>query len=461
MAMITDWLPIRARKRDPINLPGPMLGWRRLVPRTLFARALLIILIPLFLMQAIAVGYFFDTHWNRMTERLAIGVVGELTMTVELLERARSDDERQQIFNRSSRITGIVYSYDSGADVADSVVQSDDRLVVRKLASRLEDRFGDLFQVGQESEKWLRVDVQVPGGVMTGLIPLYRLFSQSSLVFLVYLVGSAVVLFSLALIFMRNQIRPIRRLAKAADGFGKGRDPVDFRLEGAAEVRQAGRAFLLMRERLKRQISQRTAMLAGVSHDLRTPLTRLKLQLAMLGDGPEIDDMKSDLAEMEAMIEGYLAFARGEEVEAAEPVKLGDLLAEVIAGFKRDGAVIALTLPETLPVLTGKPNGLKRCFSNLIGNAKRYGGKIWIHAAVRRGAIEISIEDDGPGIPETELEQVFRPFYRLEASRNTGTGGTGLGLTIARDIARDHGGDVALSHSDEHGGLAANIRLPI
>jgi len=461
MVMLSDWLRLGRQDRDPVRLPGPVLGWRRYVPRTLFARALLIILIPLFLMQAIAVGYFFDTHWNRMTDRLAIGVAGELAMTVEQLSEARSDGQRQQVFNRGSRITGIIYSFDAGAEITDAPPSEINSLVMRKLAFRLDEQFEDQFRLRQEGERWLRVDMASQGGVVTGLVPLYRLFTQTGFIFLLYLVGSAIILFSIALIFMRNQIRPIRRLAKAADGFGKGRDPVDFRLEGAVEVRQAGRAFLLMRERLKRQIGQRTAMLAGVSHDLRTPLTRLKLQLAMLGDGPEITDMKEDLAEMETMIDGYLSFARGEEVEIAEPIQIDALLSDVITAFTRQGATIHYTRPDEVPLITGKPHGLKRCLSNLLGNAHRYAGEVWVAATLWRGGIEILIEDNGPGIPEPELEQVFRPFFRLEASRNISTGGTGLGLTIARDIARDHGGDVTLAHSEHHGGLAATVRLPL
>jgi len=201
-------------------------------------------------------------------------------------------------------------------------------------------------------------------------------------------------------------------------------------------------------------------MLAGVSHDLRTPLTRMKLELAMLPDLPEVQELRADVADMETMIEGYLAFARGEEAEPAQPLDLGALLTEVAANARREGALVDLRLPDPAPTLSLRPMSIKRCLANLIGNARRYGRHVWIGLRHIPGAVEITVEDDGPGIPADRREDVFRPFQRLDPSRNPETGGVGLGLTIARDAARRHGGDVILGDS-AHGGLKATVRLPV
>jgi two-component system osmolarity sensor histidine kinase EnvZ len=273
------------------------------------------------------------------------------------------------------------------------------------------------------------------------------------------MVGTAMVLFALATIFMRNQVRPIRRLAAAAEDFGKGREVPDFQLEGASEVRQAAAAFNLMRERIRRQINQRTEMLAGVSHDLRTPLTRMKLELAMIGDGPETADLRADVEEMERMVGGYLAFARGEGTEQPVETNLSALLKDVVNNALREGAAIELQTEEEI-VVPLRPDAFRRCLNNLIANARRYARSVSLQVLRRGGSIEILVDDDGPGIPESQREEVFKPFYRLESSRNPATGGIGLGLTIARDVMRGHGGELQLGVSPQ-GGLRAKLRLPL
>ena len=249
------------------------------------------------------------------------------------------------------------------------------------------------------------------------------------------------------------------RLALAADSFGKGHDVADFKPEGAAEVRQAAAAFLQMRDRIKRQIEQRTAILAGVSHDLRTPLTRMKLQLAMFDKTPEAANLESDVAAMERMIEGYLAFARGEGAEQPRPVEISGLLREVVDQMRRDGGVVDLHIEQAMTVPL-RPETIRRCLSNLIGNAQRHGEHVSVHAGPRDKMIEITIDDDGPGIPPELREEAFKPFFRIEASRNPETGGVGLGLTIARDAVRNHGGDLTLEDAPG-GGLRARLWLPI
>jgi two-component system osmolarity sensor histidine kinase EnvZ len=295
--------------------------------------------------------------------------------------------------------------------------------------------------------------------VLTTVTTRKRLFSPTTYIFTLWMVGSSLVLVAVATIFMRNQVRPIRRLAAAANSFGKGRDVPHFRPAGAAEVRQAAQAFIEMRDRIKRQIEQRTEMLAGVSHDLRTPLTRMKLELAMLGDSAEIDELKADVEEMEKMVDGYLAFARGEGAAAPEPADISAVLEQVVASARKEGARIDLHTEEHL-VLPVRLDAIRRCFTNLVLNAVRYGKHVQVRAGRRADAVEVLVDDDGPGIPADQREAVFRAFFRLDPSRNIETGGVGLGLTIARDVVRAHGGDILLDQSPL-GGLRARLRLPL
>ena len=273
-----------------------------------------------------------------------------------------------------------------------------------------------------------------------------------------WMVGSSLVLLTVAILFLRNQVKALRRLAAAADNFGKGRYVPFFKIEGAVEIRQAAVAFLTMRDRIQRQIRQRTQMLAGVSHDLRTPLTRMKLALEILGDDPAVAELKSDVAEMEHMVHGYLDFARGEGTEAAVETDLAMLLDDIAAAMRREGTELSLDAPLEY-LMAVRPNALKRCLANLIGNARRHGGRVWLTAAPGEDGIDILVDDDGPGIAPIDRDRVFRAFVRLDPSRNPLTGGVGLGLTIARDVARGHGGDVRLETSPQ-GGLRARLHLP-
>ncbi|MGE5766882.1 MAG: ATP-binding protein, partial [Bacteroidota bacterium] len=301
--------------------------------------------------------------------------------------------------------------------------------------------------------------VELPEGVLRALVTDERLFSSTTYIFILWTIGSSVLLFGIAVVFMRNQVKPIRRLARAAESFGKGQEVRDFKPEGATEVRQAAAAFINMRDRIKRQIQQRTEMLAGVSHDLRTPLTRMKLQLEMLPDVPEAEYLQADVAEMEHMVEGYLAFARGEGQETPAPSDLGGLLRDVVAQMTRDGRTIDLHIEQDL-ALPLRRDAMRRCLTNLLANAQRHGRHVAVTAGRRKSRIEVTIDDDGPGIPPERYEDVFKPFFRLDQSRNPATGGIGLGLTIARDVARSHGGDVALEAAPG-GGLRARVWLPV
>jgi two-component system osmolarity sensor histidine kinase EnvZ len=294
--------------------------------------------------------------------------------------------------------------------------------------------------------------------VLTVDVPRNRLYSSTTYIFVMWMAGSSLVLLAVATVFLRNQVKSLRRLAAAAEGFGKGRPVPYFKVEGAVEIRQAAIAFMKMRDRIQRQIRQRTQMLAGVSHDLRTPLTRMKVALELLVDDPVVEELKSDVGEMERMVHGYLDFARGEGTEAPVETDISLLLDDVAAAMRREGTPLSVTGPPEylMPV---RPNALKRCLGNLIANARRHGNHVWLTGVVVADGIDILIDDDGPGIAPPDRDRVFRAFIRLDPSRNPATGGVGLGLTIARDVARSHGGDVKLENSPQ-GGLRARVHLP-
>jgi two-component system osmolarity sensor histidine kinase EnvZ len=274
-----------------------------------------------------------------------------------------------------------------------------------------------------------------------------------------WLAGATLLLTAVAVLFIRNQVRAIERLADAADQFGRGGDVEAFRPHGAREVRRAAEAFIAMRARIQRHIEQRTALLASVSHDLRTPLTRLKLELALARPDPRIEEMKGDLAEMEHMIDEYLDFARGEGGESVETVPVRRLIEEVSQGAARAGAQVSVDADPKLTTV-GRPNALRRALANLVMNAAGHGDRVEVSARPRpAGGVEILIDDDGPGIPPERYEEAFKPFQRLDDARNQNEKGVGLGLAIARDVARGHGGDVTLEKSPL-GGLRAVVRLP-
>jgi len=430
-----------------------------ILPRSLLGRSLMIIVTPLVLLQVISGTIFYESHWDKVTQRLAEGVAGDVSATITLLRQFPGAENREWIF-------GVV-----AKDMALSARMLDDEILPNEpprgsglmetmLIEALRERVKRPFQIDTVSlDRYVLIRVQLSDGVLETIVSRKRLFSSTTYVFVLWMIGSSLILFGVATIFMRNQVKPIRRLAIAADNFGKGREVAAFKPEGAKEVRQAASAFLAMRDRILRQINQRTEMLAGVSHDLRTPLTRMRLQLEMAGSLDGIDDMKTDVGEMEHMLESYLAFARGEGTEEPKPTNLTALLNEAASQSRRKGGAVDLHC-EGQMALPLRPNALKRAIVNLIENALRYAEHVAVRAGRRGDAIEIIIDDDGPGIPADKREEVFKPFFRLEGSRNPGTGGSGLGLAITRDIIRGHGGDIELDDAPG-GGLRARIRLPL
>ena len=436
--------------------------WRLFMPRTLFGRSLLLIVLPVLITQIVTAFYFYQQHWEHMTSRLAFAVAGEISMVIDGLDTRPDAESRQDWFEAFARSVSLTVTLDEGAELNPRPRVPGHWILQSELEWALNLQIGRPYHITpQILDRWAEIEIQLDEGVLHVLVPRHRLFSDTSLTAMLWMAGSGTVLIAVALLFMRNQVRPIRRLAAAAESLGKGRDIQDFRPAGAREVRRAAWAFLLMRERIRRQIDQRTEMLAGVGHDLRTPLTRMRLSLEMLGDGPDVEDLRADVLQMEAMIDSYLAFARDGAVEATEPVDLTALVEEVCRDARREGTeilVLSTGVQADQPVEV-KPQALRRCLGNLISNAKTHATRVRVQVDYGVSQVTIFVDDNGPGIPEDQRDAVFKAFRRLDTARNLNTGGSGLGLTIARDIARNHGGAISLADSPL-GGLRCVLVLP-
>ena len=433
---------------------------RRLLPRSLLGRSLLILGLPIVAVQLVSLWFFYDRHVQNVTRRMAQNLAHNIQLTVNhmryfpeakdrawILSALRSGQGMRVTFRKGQTLDGLE-SRNMGGQVG--------REVLRQFHSILAE---DFVIDGDHDDRHIRIRVIAPGGALDIVATKKKIRPITTELYVAWSIGAAVILLIIGGLFMLNQVRPIRELAAAADQFGKGRDVPDFKPWGATEVRQAATAFLIMRERIRRQIDQRTEMLAGVSHDLRTPITRLKLGLALERESPETAALRRDVDEMERMVEEYLAFARGEGLEQAVEANLNLLVRDVVAKAQDDGASIELTLPSSLKA-TVRPNGFKRALTNIVGNAVRFASEIKVRASRRAGMILVVVDDNGPGIPENERDNALKPFHRLDVARNRDAGGAGLGLTIARDILRGHGGEIILAESPM-GGLRAVMRLPV
>ncbi len=462
--------------RDPWIAEAIVKAWRtlfppqpleRMMPATLMARASLAILIPLILVQVISTYVFFDNHLSAVNERIEDDLAGDLAGVSMAFADQRDTAARDRVIGNARKTMGFDISFLPGATLQDERAVRSEKGADTSLKRAVWQVVGRSFVIDTlkyRLDRLVLVQIQQDDGLLNVLVPRQRILAggNSTLVFVMWLTGSSVLLFGVATVYLRSQVASVRRLARAAEAFGKGREVPNFPAEGALEVRQAARAFTIMRERIQRQIAQRTEMLAGVSHDLRTPLTRMKLQLAMMaGASPDdVTAMRDDVTEMEKMLESYLAFARGDGAETAVASSPAELLADAVGRFRREGADITLdlgNLPARMPL---KPVAFGRCLGNLVANAVRYGRQVRVSAGQAAGFFQIDVDDDGPGIPPDKREEAFRAFHRLEPSRNPRTGGIGLGLTIARDLVHGMGGDITLAGSPL-GGLRATLRIPL
>lgn len=438
---------------------------RNLLPRGLLGRTVLIVLLPLVALQAVALQLFYGNHLDVISRRLTAGLAGDVAFVAHLIE-TETEERRALILREGNWRLGLALGYEPGARLETPPAPRPAWSALLPLERDLDEALRERTPLPFDAD-WLSdpaaivVRVQLADGVLSVEAPRKRLFSTTLVVFVLWLVGSALLLALVAVLFMKNQVRAIRRLAEAAEDFGLGRDTGPIKPEGAREVRQAAHAFNAMQDRIVRFVGQRTEMLAGISHDLRTPLTRMKLQIAMLPRAPETEEdiaaLSQDVEEMGRMVESYLAFARGEGTEQPKPSDLAALLREEAEKARRSGAEVALDLPEGGLELPLREGAIRRAVGNLLDNARRHADRIALGLAARedgpRRWADVTVDDDGPGIPEQEREGAFRPFASGSST------GTGLGLAIARDILRAHGGEITLEESPL-GGLRARLRLP-
>ena len=430
------------------------------MPKGLYARALLIIIAPMVILQSVVAFVFMERHWNVVTQRLSASVVQDIAALIDIYRGYPQDADRALIRRIAQERLGLVVDFLPLTDMPPPGPKPFFSLLDQALSEELRKQIGRPYWIDTVGKSaLLEIRVQLDNTVMRVFARRSAAYASNSEIFLLWMVGTSTVLLIVAIIFLRNQIKPILRLADAAESFGKGREVPNFRPRGAREVRRAAAAFIEMKTRIERAMEQRTAMLAGVSHDLRTILTRFKLELALIEGTPEVDAMKKDVDEMARMLEAYLAFARGDSGEIAAPTDMAAFVEELRSDAERQGhkATVVFHGP---PIVTVRPAAFKRCLANLVSNAARHAPSLAIAGHRDHRYLTVTVDDDGPGIPLALREEVFKPFLRLDDARNQDEGGTGLGLAIARDIARSHGGDITLGDSPL-GGLRATVRVPV
>jgi two-component system osmolarity sensor histidine kinase EnvZ len=433
------------------------------MPKGLYARSLIAIIAPMVLLQSVIAFVFMERHWQTVTQRLSQSVTADISAIIDVI-KSYPQDKKYEMINRIARenlgLNATVLPPDPFPPATSKPFFSIlDNVLRDKITTQIARPFW-IDTVGDSRLLEIRIRLKKPDKVLRVFAKRNQAYASNSHIFLVWMVGTSFVLILISIVFLRNQIRPIQQLAEAAEQFGKGRQMSSkFRLRGATEVRKASLAFLQMKERIERQMEQRTAMLTGVSHDLRTVLTRFKLQLALGEESEETKELQSDVEEMQKMLEGYIDFAKGESGEEISQVNVYD----VISRHDNEAALrkkqFKLDCDRNFSI-RARPSAFSRLVTNIITNAFRYSDNISINVKQGNRRMTIVVDDNGPGIAKEHYEDVFKPFVRLDEARNQDEGGTGLGLSIARDIAHNHGGDVNL-HPSPLGGLRVIITLPL
>ncbi len=447
-------------KPSPSRLKNIIRWMRRRLPTGLYGRTLLIIILPMVILQAVVAYVFMERHWQLVTQRLSEAVTRDIAAIIEIVNTYPQDENYATIIGIARDQLDLNISIEPDdklpAPGPKPFFSLLDQTLSQEIATQIQRPFW-IDTVG--NSQLVEIRILLNDKVLRVFAPRNAAYASNSDIFLGWMAGTSLVLIIIAILFLRNQIRPILALARAAESFGKGqKTPEGFAPRGADEIRKASLAFILMRERIERQIEQRTAMLSGVSHDLRTILTRFKLQLALAGDNPEIQALNKDVEDMQMMLQGYLDFARGESEEDYGEVSLKELFQsmETEAALQGKGFSGSYEGEDELKV---RPNAFNRLIANITSNAWRHANKLEVSARHSAKWLTMIFDDDGPGIAEEKREEVFKPFYRLDEARNLNSTGTGLGLAIVRDIVRSHGGSVALGESP-FGGLRVTVRIP-
>ena len=450
----------RDEQRPPARGLKRVNKWiRRQLPTGLFARSLLIIILPILILQTVLTFVFMERHWQMVTQRLSAAVTRDIAAVIDIIETYPADDGYKNVIRIARDDLGMQISIEDGGTLPPPRPKPFFSILDEILSEQITQQIKRPYWINTVGDSRLvEIRILLDDKVLRVFAVRNQAYASNSHIFLVWMMSTSLVLIVISTLFLRGQIRPILALARAAENFGKGQKAENFSPRGAVEIRRAGLAFILMRERIERQMEQRTAMLSGVSHDLRTILTRFKLTLALAGDSPELENLNQDVDDMRTMLEGYLSFARGEAEEDVGEVSLAETLERLRPEFDLHGRTYSYTM-EGDDKLQVRPQAFARLVGNLASNARRYADTLQVDA--RHGAkwLTITFDDNGPGIARESREEVFKPFFRLDEARNLDASGTGLGLAIARDIARSHGGNVTLSDSPL-GGLRAIIRIP-
>ncbi len=441
---------------------------KRVLPSSLFGRALLIMLVPLIVLQLLVAHIFYERHWDSIVRHMSNSLSSDIVVVYHTYtEFLALQDDEIALDQARQMATTLGMGVQRIDDTSNPIVDGHGSRKFPELYSGLRERIGQPLMINDDPRAG-RVRVRTAladGGLLEFVFNRKRLASSTTYIFILWMVGSALLLMLIATIFLRNQIRPIVHLARAAEQFGMGQEMVEFTSSrGASEVKRASSAFRIMADRIRRTVSSRTEMLAGISHDLRTPLTRMKLEIEMGKiDQATRDALEAEIEEMRSMIDEYLDFARGDAGEPMESLDVGLMVRDMVEGYRRQRRPVQLAACESATMML-RPQAMRRALTNLIDNALRYGKTARVELEQSIGFVRIKVTDAGPGIPEEEFETVFKPFTRLEASRNVKTGGVGLGLSIARDIAQSHGGNITLENQkDNEGnltGLEVTLRLP-
>ena len=430
---------------------------KKVLPKRLFYRALLIVAVPVITIQLIITIVFFDSLWIKTNKGMTRTLVNEISAFVEAYQNEEND--KQEVNNLFSLFLDLNIELVVDEKLSDQNKERWFSPIDRTLRRELKSKFSpEIFWFNTTNYKEL-VDLRIKyeDGYFKFLVPKDRVTSTSARIFALWITVPAIIMVIISLIFLKNQTRPITNLARAAERFGKGEDIEEFKPSGALEIRQAGHEFDKMRKRIERHLNQRTEMLSGISHDLRTPLTRMKLQLAFLKDKDAVDKLTDDINEMEKMLNEYLQFTSSSYVEKDEMFNLSEIIEEIIKKYNNKNISHNL-IPRIY--INGRKNLINRSLNNLIDNGLKYANKVEISLTKKNTNLFIIIDDDGPGIPKKEHENVFKPFYKMDKGRNDSKSSVGLGLSIASDIIKSHGGNIMLEKS-KFNGLRVKIFLPV